>query len=112
MVIEDKAKLEDQANYKDEDNTILATDKKSTINFAENGALHYATQIIAKTSFKKVFAFGCSGNEKHHLIRPIYVDSSGYKLLDTIENFENFSSNNIDQYYNCLLYTSPSPRDS
>jgi len=99
LVIEDKAKLEDQANYKDDENTILATDKKSIINFAENGALHYATQIIAKTSFEKVFAFGCSGNEKHHLIRPIYVDSSGYKILDTIENFENFSTKNIDKYY-------------
>lgn len=99
LVIEDKAKLEDQTKYEDDEQTILATDMKSTTNYAENGALHYAKEIVAKTSFKKVFAFGCSGNEKHHLIRPIYVDASGYKLLDTIENFENFSTSNIEKYY-------------
>ncbi|MDH5365695.1 MAG: SAM-dependent methyltransferase [Cyclobacteriaceae bacterium] len=99
LVVEDKASLENQANYKDEEQTILAIDKKSIINFAENGALHYANEIIAKTSFKKLFAFGCSGNEKHHTIRPIYVDSDGYKIMQPVENFENFSATNIEKYY-------------
>ena len=99
LVIEDKAMIENQANYKDEENTILAIDKKSITDFAENGALHYANQIVAKTSFKKIFAFGCSGNEKHHIITPIFVDESGYKILHSVENFENFSPDNIDKYY-------------
>ncbi len=99
VVIEDKADIEKQANYEDEEKTILATDVKSITDFAENGALHYANEIIAKTTFTKVFAFGCSGDEKHHIIKPIFVDENGYKLLEAVENFENFTETNIEKYY-------------
>lgn len=99
LVIEDKADLNKQVNYLDENENQLATDTKSIIDYSENGALHYANEIIAKTSFQRVFAFGCSGDEKHHVIRPIYVDKNGYKLLKPVENFENFSEENIDKYY-------------
>ncbi len=99
LVIENKASLEYQAHYEDEEESTLATDTKAITDYAENGALHYAKQIIAKTSFKKVFAFGCSGNETHHAIRPMYVDETGYKLLDRIDGFENFAPENIEQFY-------------
>lgn len=99
IVIEDKKELEKQANYADEEETELATDVKSLKDYAENGALHYGKHIIENTNFKKVFAFGCSGDEKHHVIRPIYIDSAGYKLLHPVENFENFSAENIEKYY-------------
>ena len=99
IVIEDKADTEKQANYQDNEKSILSLDTKSITDYAENGALHYANEIIKKTSFKKVFAFGCSGDEKHHIIRPIFVDKNNYKLLQVVENFENFSPNNIDEYY-------------
>lgn len=99
LVIENKAELDKQVLYSDDDNSIISTDTKAITNFAENGALHYAKEIIAKTNFKKVFAFGCSGDEKHHIIRPIYVDNNGYKLLEKVENFENFTTKNIDKYY-------------
>ena len=99
LVVEDKASLEQQAQYEDEQQTSLATDTKAITSYAENGALHYAQQIIAKTSFKQVFAIGCSGDEKHHLIRPIYVDEKGYKLLDRIEGFQNFSAEHIERFY-------------
>lgn len=99
IVVEDKAELGKQANYIDEEQTELATDIKSLKDFAENGALHYGKHITENTNFKKVFAFGCSGDEKHHVIRPIYIDVTGYKLLKPVENFENFSSGNIDKYY-------------
>ncbi len=84
IVIEDKAEIEKQANYLDEEKTILATDAKSITDFAENGVLHYANEILTKTAFKKIFAFGCSGDEKHHIIKPIFVDESGNKLLNLI----------------------------
>lgn len=100
LVIEDKADLNKQASYADETETDLATDTKSITDYAENGALHYANEIVAKTNFKKVFAFGCSGDEKHHMIRPIFVSEDGYKLLQPVENFENFSAENINDYYN------------
>ena len=99
LVIENKAELDKQVLYSDEDNLIISTETKAVTNFAENGALHYAKEIIAKTNFKKIFAFGCSGDEKHHTIRPIFVEQSGYKLLEKVENFENFTTKNIEKYY-------------
>ncbi|VXB18562.1 Adenine-specific methyltransferase activity [Flavobacterium sp. 9AF] len=99
IVIEDKAELDKQANYSDEDETKLATDVKSLKDFAENGALHYGKHIVENTNFKRIFAFGCSGDEKHHIIRPIFIDQNGYKLLKPVENFENFSTENIEKYY-------------
>jgi hypothetical protein len=99
LVIEDKADLNKQASYTDETETELATDTKSITDYAENGAFHYANEIVDKTNFKKVFAFGCSGDEKHHLIRPMFVSEDGYKLLQPVENFENFSAENINDYY-------------
>ena len=99
LVIEDKSELEKQVLYDDEYQQIIATNKKAITNYAENGALHYANEILTKTNFKKIFAFGCSGDEKHHIIRPIFVDKNGYKLLDKVENFENFTTENIEKYY-------------
>lgn len=99
LVIEDKADLEKQALYEDEEENTLSMEQKSIKNYAENGALHYAQQITAQTNFKKVFAFGCTGDEKHHKIRPIYVDEDEYKVLSEVENFENFTEENITNYY-------------
>ena len=99
LIIEDKADLIKQVKYLDENESELAIDTKSITDFAENGALHYAKEIVAKTNFQRVFAFGCSGDEKHHVIRPIFVSKDGYKLLHPVENFENFSEENIDKYY-------------
>lgn len=99
IVIENKADTEQQALYEDADNQILSENAKACINYAENGSLHYAKNIIKKTNFKKVFAFGCSGDEKHHIIKPIFVDESGYKILHKVENFKNFSEDSIEKYY-------------
>lgn len=99
LVIENKAKTEQQALYEDNENQILSASVKSCINYAENGVLHYAKNIVEKTNFKKVFAFGCSGDEKHHIIKPIFVDESGYKVLKKVENFKNFSEDSIEKYY-------------
>lgn len=99
LVIENKAELDKQVAYQNGDSKKLLTDSRSITGYAENGALHYAQAIIQKTTFKKVFAFGCSGDEKHHCIRPIFVDGTGYTLLDKVENFENFTYANIEKYY-------------
>jgi type I restriction-modification system DNA methylase subunit len=99
IVIEDKADIEKQANYSDDEQTQLSDDINSKRDYAENGAWHYGSHIVNNTNFKKVFAFGCSGDETHHVIRPIFIDQSGYKLLQPVENFENFASDNIDKYY-------------
>lgn len=99
IVIEDKYDTDKHANYLDEDKTILAEDATSISNYAKNGALHYARHIIANTEYKRIFAFGCSGDEKHHEITPIFVDENRYIILHEVENFENFSEKNIERYY-------------
>lgn len=99
IVIEDKANIDKQAKYSKENHNKLDMDDDSVINYAENGALHYAQHIIENTTYKKVFAFGCSGDEKHHKIRPIFVDSEKYIPLPYVENFENFNEQNIEKYY-------------
>lgn len=99
LVIEDKSDLNRQARYLEGSENELAIDTKSITDYAENGALHYAKEIVAKTNFNKVFAFGCTGDEKHHVIRPIFVSPEGYKILQPVENFENFAADNIENYY-------------
>lgn len=98
LVIEDKKSIDLQAKYNDDSSLLL--DNDSIKNYAENGAVHYAKHIVKNTPFDKIFAFGCSGNQKHHAIRPIFVDKSGnYTLLKEVDNFENFNTDNIERYY-------------
>ena len=45
--------------------------------------------------------FEASSNfEKRIVIRPIYVSPTGYKVLPKVKDFNQFSANNIDRYYN------------
>lgn len=47
-----------------------------------------------------MFAVGVSGDEKHHRITSLYVDDrEGYKQLEDLETFIEFSANNIREYY-------------
>jgi len=109
IVIEDKAKTNKQALYLDENTMELDMDVEAVKNYAENGALHYAKHIIEKIpSVKEIFAFGCSGNEEHHIIRPIFVDENNYVVLNEVDNFENFNSENINDYYREIVKGLPS----
>lgn len=101
IIVEDKADNKYQANYMTDKDDTLLMDKSSVSNYAENGALHYAQHITYYTSFKKVFAFGCSGTEKEQLkIRPIFVSNKSYKILPTVRDFNDFTKENIEDYYN------------
>ena len=105
IVIEDKADSNFQANYLDADKKFLLTDTKSIINYAENGALFYAWKIIQNSTFKKVFAFGCSGTDKKKiLIRPIFVNPNGYKIMPYEKDFSNFSVEKIRRYNTEKVY--------
>jgi type I restriction enzyme M protein len=99
IVIEDKADLDKLVKYEDENESEISIEVKDITDYALNGTLHYAKIIIEKTTFKKVFAFGCVGDEKHHKIVPLFVDENEYKILKEVENFENFSESNIERYY-------------
>ena len=111
LIVEDKADTKYQANYMPDKNDTLLMDTSSVEGFAENGALHYAQHITYYTSFKKVFAFGCSGTEKEQLrIRPIFVTDKSYKVLPTVRDFTDFNQENIDSYYRTKVLGNKSER--
>lgn len=98
LVIEDKADIDRHVSLTD--NGVIATDIKSVTDYAVNGAYFYGKHIAQNSSFKKVFALGVSGDEKHHVITPLWVDDrEGYKRLPDIESFVSFSAQNIGEYY-------------
>lgn len=98
LVIEDKAALDKHINLTDRG--VVDTAVKSVTDYAVNGAYFYAKHIAQNSTFKKVFAVGVSGDEKHHKITPLWVDDrEGYKQLPDIESFVWFSPSNINEYY-------------
>lgn len=98
VVIEDKANLERHILLTDEQ--ILDTSVKAISDYAVNGAFFYAKHIAQHTNFKKVFALGISGDEKHHRITPLWVDDrETYKQLPDVESLVWFDPKNIDEYY-------------
>ena len=98
LVIEDKADIEKQVNLTDKG--VIATNTKSITDYAVNGAYFYGKHIAQNSPFKKVFALGVSGDEKHHVITPLWVDDrESYKLLPDVESFVSFSESNINEYY-------------
>jgi hypothetical protein len=109
IVIEDKS---DRANLcmKESDGTISLS-VQATIDYAVNGALHYAKHILEKTSYKKVFAFGNAGDKKHHILQPLFVDVNGYKWLPEVQTFENFSTGHIEEYYKRIVLQETPPED-
>ena len=98
IVIEDKADL--SKHEKLTDKGIISARQKDVADYAVNGAYFYSKHIAQNSNFRKVFAIGVSGDEKHHKITPLYVDDrEGYKRLPDIESFTSFTEDNIDEYY-------------
>ncbi len=101
LVMEDKADRSYLIKRDKDENISMSVE--ATQDYAVNGALFYAQKILEKTNYKKVFAFGNAGDKKHHTIQPLFVDSSGPKLLPEIETFENFSKDHIEEYYRRIV---------
>ncbi len=98
LVIEDKAAL-DKHIFLDT-RQLISQDIAPVKNYAVNGALFYAKHIATHTNFHKIFAFGVSGDPKHHRITPLFVNERGdYQLLDDVETFISFSAANIHEFY-------------
>jgi type I restriction-modification system DNA methylase subunit len=98
LVIEDKADLTDHVKYDDSD--LISQEIKDVRDYAMNGALFYGLHLSKHTTFKKIIAFGVSGNQKHHRITPIFINERGnWEVLSDVETFVSFSENNIDEYY-------------
>lgn len=98
LVIEDKADV--AYHLCRDDKGLICQQVKSAKDYALNGALHYGLHLAKHTSYKKVIAFGVSGDEKRHKISPLFIDERGnYKELEAVETFTLFNAKNIDEYY-------------
>jgi len=110
LIIENKAdvSLHEKRNEKD-----LICDKvKSIKDYAVNGALFYGKHLSKKTSYKKIIAFGVSGNEKRHRITPIFINERGeYKELEEVETFMLFNEKNIEEYYTKNILKEQTPEE-
>lgn len=97
IVIEDKA---DVSKHCKKENAVISQTQKDVQEYAVNGALFYGQHLAKNTSFKKIIAFGISGNEKKHKMSPLYVDNTEYyRELPDVESFITFNEENIDEYY-------------
>ena len=97
IVIEDKADIN---KHKKLEGSVIGFEVSNVTEYAVNGALFYAKHLARHTTYKKIFAFGVSGNAKKHIISPLYVDETEYyRELPEVESFISFNENNIDEYY-------------
>ena len=72
LVIEDKSDL--SKHIKRDDNGNINEETSAIIDYAVNGAFFYGKHLARNTSYKKIIAFGVSGDEKKHKIAPLYID--------------------------------------
>jgi len=98
LVIEDKADVSNHIKRDSKD--LICSNIKSKKDYAINGALHYGKHLAKNTTYKKIIAFGVSGNEKRHRISPLFINERGeYKELEDVETFTLFNDKNIGEYY-------------
>lgn len=98
LVIENKANL--SKHLKLNNKNLISQDPKDVREYAINGALFYGQHLAKNTSYKKVIAFGISGDEKKHKISPIFIDETEYyRELSEVESFISFNEKNIQEYY-------------
>lgn len=98
IVIEDKADVSNHIKRDSKD--LICSNIKSKKDYAINGALHYGKHLAKNTTYKKILAFGVSGNEKRHRITPLFINERGeYKELEDVETFTLFNDKNIGEYY-------------
>lgn len=98
IVIEDKADVHKHIRL--DDQGTLSLDNKSVKDYAVNGAVFYGRHLAENTSYKKIIAFGVSGNSKRHHITPVFINERGdWQILPDVETFISFNNSNIDEYY-------------
>ncbi|HDZ5064903.1 TPA: SAM-dependent DNA methyltransferase [Campylobacter jejuni] len=100
IVIENKADL--SKHIKRDENNLISQEQKDIKNYALNGVLWYAKQIIKnQNTYKKVFAIAVSGDSKKHKITPMFIDNGALirEPLEDIETFMLLNEKNIEDYY-------------
>lgn len=102
LIIENKADV--SQHIKRNEKEVICTEISSIKNYAINGTLFYGKHLAKNTLYKKIIAFGVSGNEKRHRITPTFIDErGGYKELEDVETFTLFNEKNIDEYYTKII---------
>lgn len=110
LVIEDKADVSFHIKRNSKD--LICDNIKSKKEYAINGALHYGKHLAQNTTYKKIIAFGVSGNEKRHRITPLFINERGeYKELEDVETFTLFNEKNIDEYYTKNILKEQTPKE-
>lgn len=107
VVIENKFGLKKLIN-KTKDG--VKTDEKSVSNYAVNGALYYATGMIASGKYHEVIAIGIAGDSDEDIeLQAYYVYGSGdkaHKLLDSVTTLDFLENNNtFDALYQDAILT-------
>lgn len=98
LVIENKSDLSKHVKY--DNNDLISTDTRAVTGYAVNGAYFYGKHLVNNTHYKKIIAFGVSGNEKHHKITPLFINEREYcKVMPDVESFYIFNKENIDEWY-------------
>ena len=69
LVIEDKADL--SKHIKLDEDGVISQEVRAVTDYAVNGAVFYGKHLAEHTSYKKIIAFGVSGDEKKHKISPV-----------------------------------------
>ncbi len=102
IVVEDKQNT-NQLLFVDENNNI-DINYPARKNYAVNGAIHYAKHIINKTmNYKEIIAIGVVGNSHNYIIQPYLVTENGEKELPQLKSFEDFSPENIEEFYKVAI---------
>ena len=98
LVVEDKADL--SKHMKLDDGGLISQEVSAVTDYAVNGAVFYGNHLAQNTSYKKIIAFGVSGDERKHKITPVFIDGTEfYRVLPEVESFVSFNEDNIDEYY-------------
>lgn len=106
VVFEDKLGIKKLVSF---NGNAIKDDEKSISNFAVNGAVYYATQMIASGKYKEVIAVGVAGDNSENVkVNVYFVYGSSFKTvkpmteytsLNFVENAKTFE----DFYRECKL---------
>lgn len=106
IVIEDKLKIDKLIAQK---NDGIKDDDKSISAFAVNGAIHYATQMIASGKYNEVIAIGVAGDNRDNVKIDVYfVYGSSFKTVKQMPKYQTFdfveSQKTFANFYrDCIL---------
>lgn len=70
---------------------LLKNDDKSIANYAANGAVYYATQMIASGKYKEAVAIGIAGDSSENVKTTVYyMYGSSFKTIKLMSKYTNF----------------------